>query len=301
MVRNLAIVALTATVTLGAVALYPLARDAWAKQPPALAKDPSTTPSIEKTVAVLEPISDKDRESASALVAKISQGKASVSEVFRGPGGFTGVVVLTGEGKFIGWMPMTRDALFVGAMFDQAGKNITQAEMLSRGYASNETPPTAQAAGAQPPQAALQRAIDATAGFTEGKSGPVVTAFVDYNCTYCRDFYQRSRALIAQGHIRVRWVPVAIIDDTSLPKAAAILGNSDPTNAMAMVEEGRLGLPATISQGMKEKVGANNAVLNALSNGNSATPTLVIRKADGTLGISPGLPQDLGAFVAASR
>jgi thiol:disulfide interchange protein DsbG len=256
---------------------------------------------VAKSVSMIEPVSEKDRAAANDLVSKISQGKATVTEVFRGHGGFTGVVVSTGgDGKFIGWMPAARDTLIVGAMFDQDGKNVTQAEMLSRGYAKTEAPQAEHQAGPAPSQSTMQKAIDTTAGFMEGVSGPVVTAFVDYNCEYCRKFYERSRPLVARGAMRIRWVPVDILTETSLPKAAAVLGNMDPVQAMAMAESGTLNVPP-VTNALKAKIGGNTAVLNLLGNGNAGTPTLVMRKADGTLNISPGLPADLIAYLSAGR
>jgi thiol:disulfide interchange protein DsbG len=246
-----------------------------------------------QSVGMLDPVGDQDLVSAAALVKKISQEKASVTEVFRGPAGFTGVVVNAGEGKFIGWMPATRDVLIVGAMFDQNGKNVTQAEMVSRGFAQPAKPSDA----GPPPKDAIQAAVEKTSSFTEGTSGPLVTAFVDFNCGYCREFFQRSRAYIGQGTMRVRWVPVAILSDSSLPKAAAVLGNSDPSSAMAMAEDGTLTPVTSVSASLKEKIGANTAVLNLLANGNPGTPTLVMRRADGTFNISPGLPQNLVGFI----
>jgi hypothetical protein len=81
-----------------------------------------------------------------------------VSDLFRGPGGFLGVVINPGENKFIGWMPPTRDVLVVGAMFDQNGKNVTQTEMLARGYAKQQTDAQAAAgAGAQPTRRLFNR------------------------------------------------------------------------------------------------------------------------------------------------
>jgi len=262
---------------------------------------PAEAAKPEKAVGILEPITEQDRAAAALLVKKISQDKATVSEVFRGPSGFVGVVINPGENKFIGWMPPARDTLIVGAMFDQNGKNVTQAEMVARGYARPDLAPTA---GAQPTQAAIQQAVERTFGFVEGTAGPVVTAFVDYNCGFCRDFYQRTRPLIARGVMRIKWVPVAILADTSMPKAAAVLGYkdpytnvNDPVKGMSLAENGTLSPIAAVPQSLSDNVSANGAVLNLLNGGQPRTPTLVIHRDDGTYNVSPALPQDIVAFV----
>jgi hypothetical protein len=98
--------------------------------------------------------------------------------------------------------------------------------------------------------------------------------------------------------MRVRWVPVAILADNSMQKAASVLSNPNPVSAMALAEEGRLLPVSSVSPAMQEKIGANSAVLNMISGGNSATPTLMLRRANGTFNVSMALPQDLRAFLA---
>lgn len=268
--------------------------------PSVQAKAPAATEPV-KAVGFLEPVSNDDRVAADKLVGKISQNQATVKEVFRGPTGFVGVVVSSGEHPFIAWMPASRDTLLVGAMFDQNGKNVTQAEMVTRGYARPEltAPPSQQTA-----QSVIKQAVDRSEGFIEGTAGPIVTAFVDYNCGFCQKFYEKSRQYVAQGTMRIKWVPVAILGDTSLPKAAAVLGyrdpfsnKLDPIKGMHLAESGTLTPLTSVPGPMKTIIDANGAVLNLLTSGQASTPTLVVNKSDGTLDMSPGLPQDLMAFV----
>lgn len=272
--------------------------------PQSIVKD---APKSEKAVTLLEPVTSEDRAAAAKLVKNISEDKAIVTEVFRGPAGYVGVVVNPGarnepgEHKFIGWMPATRDTLLVGAMFDLNGKNVTQAEMVTRGYARPELIPQQSA---QPGQSVIKQAVDRSEGFLEGTSGPIVTAFVDYNCGFCRELYQRSRQHVAQGMLRIKWVPVAILGDTSLPKAAAVLGYRDassnmvnPVKGMNLAESGQLPPLMSVSGAMKTTIDANGAVLNLLSGGEARTPMLVLNQPDGTFKVAPGLPQDLMAFV----
>lgn len=247
-------------------------------------------------VAMIEPVTDQEHTAAATHVQKISEGKASVAEVFRGPSGYLGVVVNVGDSKFIGWMTPQLDAFFVGAMFDRTGKNVTQVEMLARGYAKPE-PDKDQFL---PPQAAIRKAVESTSSFIEGRSGPIVTAFIDFNCGYCRTFYQRSRPFVDRGAMRIKWVPVAILAEDSIGKAAAVMASHDPVGAVALTEENRLAPMKRVGQALQEKIGANTAVLNLLSGGKSGTPTLLLQKKDGTYSISPGMPMDLGAFLSSA-
>lgn len=277
------------------------------KEHPSSASPTKEPPKSEKAVSLLEPVTSEDRAAAAKLVKNISEDKATVTEVFRGPAGYVGVVVNPGarndpgEHKFIGWMPATRDTLLVGAMFDLSGKNITQSEMVTRGYARPELIPQQ---AAQPGQSVIKQAVDGSEGFVEGTNGPIVTAFVDYNCGFCRELYQRSRQHVAQGMLRIKWVPVAILGDTSLPKAAAVLGYreagsnlANPVKGMNLAENGQLPPVMSVSGAMKTTIDANGAVLNLLSGGEARTPMLVVNQPDGTFKVAPGLPQDLMAFV----
>src|SRR5471032_1373214 len=109
--KTATIVTVTAALAASLTFVAPLAYN---KFRPAVSSQVITQPGSEKTlrsIAMLEPVTDQDRSAAAALVKKISQEKASVADVFRGPAGFVGVVVNTGENKFIGWMPAARDAL----------------------------------------------------------------------------------------------------------------------------------------------------------------------------------------------
>lgn len=250
---------------------------------------------------------EQRRQRAEGLVHRIGEG-AKVLEVFLSPTGLTGVVLDTGNGgRVVAWMPDTHEALFIGAAFDHNGLNISQQEMVGRGFAKPDTVPPATSAPAQVAASTSRTAVslrsfEKSAGFLEGTGGPTVTAFIDLNCAYCSQLWRQLRAPIAAGALRVRWVPVAVIAPDSEGKAAALLQNPDPVNALAAHESRRAALPsARPAPAIADGIAANNALLDVVTAGRPATPVLVVRAADQQPLVAIGLPPDLGAFLREAR
>ena len=73
--------------------------------------------------------------------------------------------------------------------------------------------------------------IDQTTWITEGSGKHIVYIFFDPNCPHCHKLYETLRPLIAKRDLQLRWIPVAMLSETSLGKAAAILQAADPLSA----------------------------------------------------------------------
>lgn len=253
---------------------------------------------------------------ASSLVAGMGK-QGTVRDVFSAPDGSTGVVIQAEGGNFIGWMVDGTDALWVGAKFDARGRNMTQEEMIARGYAQpvsaqaspntspGQTPGAGQAQGKGQGQGqggsagGLIRAVNQSAGFIEGSAGPVWTAYVDANCSFCNQLWRNLRGPIAAGQIRVRWAPVAVIAPNSNAKAATLLQSGDPLGVLA--QHGVNGQPipdSSASAATQLKIDANNAMLRALNGGKApATPTIVIPMDNGLPQIITGIPPNIDALI----
>lgn len=78
---------------------------------------------------------------------------------------------------------------------------------------------------------ALTQAARATF-ITQGRGRHIVYVFFDANCGYCPLLYRNLQPLIEPNDLQLRWIPVAIVDATSLGKAAAILEADDPVAAL---------------------------------------------------------------------
>lgn len=111
--------------------------------------------------------------------------------------------------------------------------------------------PTAIPADAAPPDTILADASKTT-WIAEGKGQRVVYIFIDANCPSCALLYRNLRTLIEPQDLQIRWVPVAVVNPTSLGKAAAMLQAPDPLAALRLNEEKYHG--ETYSGGIEEDI-----------------------------------------------
>jgi len=79
--------------------------------------------------------------------------------------------------------------------------------------------------------------IDQTTWIAEGKGKRIVYIFFDPDCPYCHKLYDVLRPLVAKQDLQLRWIPVAMLADTSLGKAAAILQAGNPLDALRNNED----------------------------------------------------------------
>ncbi|MBU2774279.1 thioredoxin fold domain-containing protein [Acidithiobacillus ferrooxidans] len=93
----------------------------------------------------------------------------------------------------------------------------------------------------------LTRVQDRGTSFLIGRSGPVFTDFVDPDCPYCHQEFRELQPLLLSGKLRLRVVPVAVLDAGSLPRAAALLESRHPRERFLQAEagfrDGHLALP----------------------------------------------------------
>lgn len=71
----------------------------------------------------------------------------------------------------------------------------------------------------------------------DGQGKRPIYIFFDPNCPACQMLYKSLRSLIGPHNLQVRWVPVAMVNATSLGKVAAILEAPDPSAALRENEE----------------------------------------------------------------
>lgn len=86
----------------------------------------------------------------------------------------------------------------------------------------------------------------------EGRGQHAVYIFIDPNCPSCALLYRNLRTLIEPHDLQVRWIPVAVVNATSLGKAVAILQAPDPAAALSYNEEHYRG--ETYSGGIEEDI-----------------------------------------------
>ncbi len=231
---------------------------------------------------------------AKQLLNEVTHGQASAEKVFPGPGGLAGIEVSMQGHPTVAFATADGKYLVAGPVINAQGQDAAHAAMIKLGL----IPKPASAV------VLAEKAAKADS-FVLGNRGPEMTAFVDPNCIYCHKFYEAAKPLIAAGKLRVRYVVVAFLKPSSMPKAAAILGAKDPAAAMAenekgfdeATEEGGIApaqhpVPATVSA-----VENNTKLLS--ETGEVATPTLLYCNQQGKAILAHGLDKSsLEDFVA---
>ena len=207
---------------------------------------------------------------AASLLESVTHGQAKAEKVFPGPGGLTGIEATLQGHPTVAFVTADGKYLVAGPVLNTQGEDEAHAAMMKLGLIP------------KPASAATMAGKAAHAdSFVLGTSGPEITAFVDPNCIFCHKFYEEAKALIEAGKLRVRYVVVAFLKPSSAPKAAAILGATDPAAAMAENEKGFD--EETEEGGIKPAQNPGAATISAVDNntkllgdsGEMATPTLI--------------------------
>ena len=141
---------------------------------------------------------------------------------------------------------------------------VAFAILLSTAATANAAPPSSRV------DAVLAGAPQAT-WIAEGRGTRAVYVFFDPNCPSCQLLYKNLRSFIGSHNLQLRWIPVAVVNVTSLGKAAAILEAPDPIEALRQNEEHyddqayAGGIAEDIpSADTERKVRANERLLNGL-------------------------------------
>jgi thiol:disulfide interchange protein DsbG len=197
---------------------------------------------------------------ANSVIASASHGQAHVLQVFRGPDGLIGTVI-QGPSKTpgIAWLTPHGNAVVSGsALISSDGTDLTKAAMFSQGLFLR-------------PAAVLeQAAAPAAHGIMVGTAGPRITVFFAPNCVYCRQLYQALIPQVAGGNVRVRFVAIGTLKESSIPRAASILAAKDPAQALnldetnfdAKSEEGGYPVSIALDPALKLAVEANNTLFS---------------------------------------
>ncbi|WP_366110037.1 thioredoxin fold domain-containing protein [Acidithiobacillus sp.] len=151
-----------------------------------------------------------------------------------------------------------------------------------------------------------------------GHGGPIIYDFTDTNCSYCHILYNAEEHLVREGRLTVRYVPVAMIDPSSMSEAVYILQAKSPAAVLSNVEriigdnmenKNHITLPqvahiidnpfprelATIKE-----IELNNGFLHEIKV--DQLPDIIYQRSDGHLGLITGLigKEELTSILAES-
>ena len=195
-----------------------------------------------------------------------------------------------------------------GVMWDAAGQDLTRKAIatlpgvtptvtIGRDAADARVTPAIATSSAGAPAAGL---TDATYGTSGDVGAPGLWVFVDPQCSFSIRAMQQLQPYMDAGKVRVHLVPLSILDneDNGLSTQHALdLVSSAPDQMLATWESGRY--PQAPAADARTKLAANMAA--AAASQIRGTPTFFWHKPDGTEGRMDGVPNDMGALVAALR
>jgi thiol:disulfide interchange protein DsbG len=285
---------------------------------------------------------------ADKMVSKMTHGAAHVTKTFPGPDGLTGIVIKGSQGPLIAWVTDQKSAIIVGNVVDQGNHNVTT---LATHMYLEKSGLSGLAVGSGPAAAGTPSSVHPSSQHTEyvsnsqapdassGKSGEAMLrsfvndphqavtiqdpntngphplyVFFDPNCIFCHKLFDLVRGNVAmfnKAGVRVVYVPVAILKQSSANKAAEIVAGGwpvllkDETGFNENTEEGGLSGNGVSSQALAA-AHLDTEVMSRLASGNHLaveTPMLVWKAGNqhvyylnGAPGSSAGLGKLLASF-----
>ena len=239
-----------------------------------------------------------------SLLKAASEGNVSLDKVLPDTqSGFTGAIAKAADGqRFVVWVSPKGNAFSMGALFDEKGTNLTRQVMDANQLAPEVPAPDAR----RPIDSNLLGSVAQAEAVKTGSGGPTAYVFIDLNCQFCAGLYKQLSPLIAQGRLRVNWIPVATLRESSLTKAAELLQAPNRAHALANHEDTHD--PQSDQGGLKGQapspqtqiaIQANTELLKVVNKGQLATPMLIFQGANGQLFQHAGLLREATDLLAA--
>lgn len=217
-------------------------------------------------------------------IAQAVKSGVKVVKAFPAASGLTGWVVSQGGKHSIVYTTADKKTLVVGSLVGEDGQSLTA------GDEDKHVP--------KPELGGLYLELEKSTHVVEGTlKAPksVLYVFVDPNCPYCHTTWQAVQPYEKAG-LQVRWIPVATLGPTSLPKAIEVLAAPDRTAAFRKMEANH-GKPWTASASASEA--RNPAIAAAIAKngelmekfGLAGTPGLVWKDKNGKVQLKGGMPR----------
>lgn len=207
-----------------------------------------------------------------------------VVKSFPAASGMTGWVLSQGGRSSIVFTTPDKKTLLVGTLISENGEN------LSVQYEEKHLP--------KPDFSVLYQELEKSSYVVEGAvkdPKSVIYVFADPNCPFCHHTWKALQPYEKAG-LQVRWVLVATLAPTSMPKAIEILSAPDKTAAFRKMEEnrGKAWSPSENStESSKPAIAAaihqNEELMQKF--GIAGTPGLIWKDKQGKVNIKGGMPR----------
>lgn len=173
---------------------------------------------------------DKMESNAPKLIKNLISNSENrhVINVFDAGNEITGYVVGDDAGSKIFYQIDKKDIFFVGTMV-----NSDMIDVTSEHYAKQVPKKDISAT--------FEKIKESNSYFTEGseKATKEIFVFFDPNCGYCKQLWSSLRPIVDSGTLKVNWLPVAILGESSRNLSATILQSTDPVKEMINLEQGK--------------------------------------------------------------
>lgn len=188
-------------------------------------------------------------------------------------------LAIGGDGIELSSKPMNKESL---------DKPVVKKEELISFYKGNKVTPTSF----------WESNLGNAAWIKDGKDdAPVFYVFFDPWCSACHSFYKETRKLVEEGVVQLRWLGFGVMPnypnhpagDSSVNAAVKIFSANDKESAFHNYMEKNVLPDVAVNDSVMLKLQENLDLLRFSTNGGNPTPTVVMRNADGILGIRPGI------------
>jgi thiol:disulfide interchange protein DsbG len=207
-----------------------------------------------------------------------------VVQSFPSASGLKAIIADNGKEKRLFYVTPDGKSLIVGMVFDTAGENVTTADMSRAGVTDVGGPKTLTENELE----SIWSRAEKLSWIAEGTGKKTIYVLFDPNCPYCHRLWTSVRSAVASGAVQVRWLPVAILKDSSKGLAAGIYESKTPSRVLSDMVNRQL-QPVAISDAANKKMAYNLLLLR--DTGYTGVPTILYRQ-NGKVRTAMGSPTD---------
>ncbi|MEJ7746246.1 MAG: thiol:disulfide interchange protein DsbG [Luteimonas sp.] len=204
----------------------------------------------------------------------LGQG-VKIPMAFQSASGLKAIVADNGSERKLMYVTPDGKHLILGMVYDTAGNNLTNDDMNRSSVRPSEAAAPSLSAT---DKIELWDAAGKLDYIEEGRGDRVVYAVFDPTCPYCHTLYQETRKFAAEGNARIRWIPVAILSESSKGLAAALYGTRDRAAGMTALMDGSAS-PIKVEKPAALALAKNLLFLR--DTGHTGVPLVLYRGAEG--------------------
>jgi len=207
-----------------------------------------------------------------------------IVQSFPSASGLKAIIADNGKEKRLFYVTPDGRSLIVGMVFDTAGENVTTADMSRAGVTDVGGAKTLTDAQLESIWARLEK----LSWIPEGTGKKTIYVLFDPNCPYCHRLWTAVRGAVGAGNVQIRWLPVAILKDSSKGLGAALYAARNPSQLLAAMVNHQL-QPAVVTEVANKKMAYNLLLLR--DTGYTGVPTIIYRES-GRVRSTMGFPSD---------